>query len=102
MGIGTTTPAATLEVNGSAQIDGAVTATSFTGSGSGLASLNASNLAAGTVSDLRLSSNVALRAGGNHFTGLQTITNLGYGFQHSDGTHMVADYLDSLGGRSGR
>ena len=41
---------------------GAVTATggSFTGTGTGLTSLNASNLASGTVGDARLSSNVAL------------------------------------------
>lgn len=41
---------------------GSVTATggSFTGTGSGLTSLNASNLSSGTVGDVRLSSNVAL------------------------------------------
>ena len=41
---------------------GAVTATggTFTGTGTGLTSLNASNLASGTVGDARLSSNVAL------------------------------------------
>lgn len=41
---------------------GSVTATggSFTGTGSGLTSLNASNLSSGTVGDARLSSNVAL------------------------------------------
>ena len=36
VGIGTTTPAATLEVNGNATVDGTLTAASFTGNGAGL------------------------------------------------------------------
>lgn len=47
-------------------------ANNFSGNGSGLTSLNASNLI-GAVADGRLSSNVALRGGGNDFTGNQTI-----------------------------
>ena len=39
VGIGTAAPSATLEVNGNAQIDGTLTATSFAGNGSGLTSL---------------------------------------------------------------
>ena len=56
-------------------------ANSFSGSGSGLTALNASSLTAGTVSDARLSANVALRSGGNAFTGNQTVTsgNIGIG-----------------------
>jgi hypothetical protein len=50
-------------------------ANSFSGIGSGLTSLNASNIASGTVADTRLSTNVALRAGGNTFSGNQFITN---------------------------
>jgi hypothetical protein len=50
-------------------IDGAQTANSFSGSGANLTSLNASQLTSGTVSDARLSANVALRNGGNLFTG---------------------------------
>ena len=58
---------------------GAITATSFTGSGAALTALNATNLS-GTVPDARLSSNVGLRAGGNAFTGNQTVAgNLGIG-----------------------
>lgn len=49
-------------------------ANSYTGSGAGLTGLNANQLASGTVADARLSSNVALRAGGNNFTGDQTVT----------------------------
>jgi len=41
---------------------GALTATSFTGIGSGLTALNASNISTGTLADARLSSNVALVA----------------------------------------
>ena len=48
---------------------------SFTGNGSGLTSLNASNLTSGTVADARLSTNAALRSGGNTFVGNQTISS---------------------------
>jgi hypothetical protein len=44
----------------------------FTGNGSGLTSLNASNLASGTVPDARLSSNVVLLAGTQTLTGAKT------------------------------
>ena len=56
-------------------------ANSFTGNGAGLTSLNAASLGGGTLADARLSANVALRAGGNAFTGTQTITggNVGIG-----------------------
>ncbi len=55
-------------------------ANNFAGSGANLTALNASQLTSGTVSDARLSANVALRAGGNAFTGNQTIAdNLGIG-----------------------
>jgi hypothetical protein len=54
---------------------------SYSGNGAGVTSLNANNLASGTVPDARLSANVALRAGGNTLTGNQTITsgNIGIG-----------------------
>lgn len=54
---------------------------SFTGTGAGLRSLNASNLASGTVADTRLSVNVAMRTGGNAFVGQQTFMegNVGIG-----------------------
>jgi photosystem II stability/assembly factor-like uncharacterized protein len=53
----------------------------FSGNGAGLTSLNATNLTSGTVADTRLSTNVALRSGGNTFTGNQIISsgNLGIG-----------------------
>lgn len=54
---------------------------SYSGNGASVTSLNANNLASGTVPDARLSANVALRAGGNTLTGNQTITsgNVGIG-----------------------
>ena len=53
----------------------------FQGSGSSLTNLNAANISSGTLADARLSANVALRSGGNAFTGQQTITsgNVGIG-----------------------
>jgi hypothetical protein len=48
---------------------------SFSGNGASVTSLNANNLASGTVPDARLSGNVVLRAGGNALTGNQTITS---------------------------
>src|SRR5262249_42499942 len=51
------------------------------GNGAFVTNLNASALSSGTIADARLSSNVALRAGGNNFTANQTITsgNVGIG-----------------------
>jgi hypothetical protein len=61
VGIGTTSPAAKLDVAGAILASGTITSNSgFSGSGSGLTGLNASNLASGTVADARLSANVSL------------------------------------------
>ena len=48
VGIGTSTPAYTLDVHGTANV-GALTATSVSGDGSGLTNLNASNISSGTL-----------------------------------------------------
>jgi hypothetical protein len=60
---------------------GTVTATAFSGGGSGLTGLNASQLGSGTVPDARLGGNVALRSGGNTFSGNQLVSsgNVGIG-----------------------
>jgi hypothetical protein len=70
---------------------------SFTGNGANLTALNASQLATGTVADARLSSNVALRAGGNAFTGNQIISSGSVGI----GTGTPAKQLDVTGAAAG-
>jgi hypothetical protein len=51
---------------------------SFTGVGTGLTALNASNLASGTVSDARLSSNIARKDAANVLTGANVFTNANF------------------------
>ncbi len=70
-------------------------ANAFIGDGYGLTDLNASSLASGTVADSLLSANVALRAGGNAFTGDQSIAgNLGLGTASST---IPLTFANSLG-----
>jgi hypothetical protein len=62
---------------------------SFTGNGAGLIGLNAANIFTGTLADARLSTNVALRSGGNMFTGNQTIAgNIGIGLTPQSALHV--------------
>ena len=84
VGIGTLTPGATLEVNGTAKFDSTVSfaaGQTFTGNGSGLTSLNASDLISGTVPSGRLagtySNTLTLSNPANSFTGNgASLTNL--------------------------
>lgn len=59
---------------GNVNVSGSLSASGHVGNGSGLTSLNASNLATGTVPDARLSSNVALRNASNVFAGPNQFT----------------------------
>jgi hypothetical protein len=86
---------------GGSTFDGPVGATAFSGAGSNLTSLNASQLVSGTVPDARLSANVALRSGSNTFTGDQIITNgkVGIGTTSPQMSLQVGD--DSAAGSQG-
>jgi len=79
-------------------LDGAVTATTFAGSGSGLTALNASNLGSGTVADARLSANVALRTGGNNLTGDQTVMSGRVGIGTTNTTRAILEQEGVAGG----
>jgi hypothetical protein len=67
-GVGTLTSGAIGSTFGNINIG----TSTFTGNGSGLTTLNATNLSSGTVADARLSSNVALLSGTQIFSGLKT------------------------------
>ncbi|HTK59884.1 MAG TPA: tail fiber domain-containing protein [Candidatus Baltobacteraceae bacterium] len=67
-------------LNGTQTFTGANTfsnaSNSFTGSGAGLTSLNATNITSGTLADARLSSNVALYNANGTFTGNNSFTGM--------------------------
>ena len=62
---------------------------SFTGNGSGLSSLNGSNVSSGTVADARLSSNVALLNANQSFTGNNTFTGTVLSKNTVNATHAL-------------
>lgn len=73
---------------------GTVTASAFSGAGSALTSLNASNISSGTLADGRLSSNVPLKDAANTFTESQQVTRSGTaGVTLTDNSTSVATFL---------
>jgi len=94
VGIGTMTPSASLEVNGTAKFDGLVTfnsAQTFPGTGTitGITTASGSGLTGGATSgapSLAVDSTVARTSAGNTFTGAQTITAVGTTLTVSGGT----------------
>lgn len=61
-------------------VSGSLAADTLAGNGANLTALNAGALASGTLADARLSANVALRSGGNTFSGNQVVNDrLGLG-----------------------
>lgn len=75
---------------GDLSVAGLVSAASFSGSGSGLTSLNASNISSGTMSDSRLSSNVVLLDGAQTFS---EVTTFDKGLTLGDSTSTTAGTL---------
>jgi hypothetical protein len=82
---------------------GGTTTGTFSGSGAALANLNAGSVSSGTLADARLSSNVALRAGGNTFTGNQVVTSgsIGIGTVPTVPLHVSGEAIISGGIKPG-
>ena len=93
VGIGTMSPAATLEVNGPAQFDASVTATSFSGNGSGLTGINAA-----TLGGLGASAFAQLGASSNTFSG--SVAASSFSGNGSSLTNVNALLLDGLSASS--
>ena len=74
LGIGTDAPTSNLDVVGNAKVTGIVTATSFSGSGASLTTLNAANISSGTINDGRLPDLITSNI--NTSSGVSTISTL--------------------------
>ena len=74
LGIGIDAPTSNLHVVGNAKVTGIVTATSFSGSGASLTTLNAANISSGTINDGRLPDLITSNI--NASSGVSTISTL--------------------------
>lgn len=84
-----TTLQAGLAVTGNISASGNSSAASFTGDGSGLTSLNASNASSGTLPDARLSGNVVTKFAPSQY--FQSVTaNGNVTINSANGTHIIA------------
>jgi len=74
---GTVTIGSVISDGGGLSVGGIVTATSFSGIGTNITALNATNLTSGTVNIARLPSNIARTDGGQNFTNVGNINATG-------------------------
>jgi hypothetical protein len=75
----------------------------YLGNGAGLGALNASNIASGTLSDARLSSNVALRNANQTFTGSNTFSAItSFNDRIGVGTTPSSEFRMHLSGGTGQ
>lgn len=77
-----------INISDNAIIGGSLTASSLSGNGSGLSSLNASQLTSGTVNDSRLSANVALLNATQTFSGAVTFSAIGTALNVTNGAQF--------------
>jgi F0F1-type ATP synthase delta subunit len=81
VGIGTTNPGYKLDVSGTGRFTSSVTASSFSGSGSGLTGLSASQISSGTLAVARGGTNISSYTTGDiiYANGTTSLTKLGIG-----------------------
>ena len=97
VGIGTTTPAATLDVAGNINSSGTVTASAFSGNGAGLTGVTTSGLAAGTYGNAYTFNNAANSFTGNG-AGLTGVTTSGLAAGNYSNAYTFSNAANSFTG----